>query len=347
MLEVDDLYSENINQEKQNILDQINKKQQEINAFKQSLPKQIVFKEDCPYKKIYLDTIPYQIWDTKQAQFQSLHSRYSMLPQTIPDPVQEKKKKIVTSQNTQTGQTNIIQKKQDPFCSWYFPMDCTAMFGVSFLGNLIPPLCTIKSYYYVNDDPKNGYVYKAEMVPIKDKNNQIIGSRLEVVPFFQQLQVALDKGYAYVPNGISFNLQYIGIPLTPDAVLIPGVGPTYGAILGGFYKPATLKDKNIIQRFPYQNVDPEGSYFWLQTSFVSPGDIANLATSLIQGPPLIVKFTIYIKYKLPCGYPKEKDLSKLTDQEIKNNGVCGLQQFFSKPIVVDRKRFKSKRTIEK
>lgn len=289
------------------------------------------FRQDCPYRSIYIDTITYQIWLEKIAQIDWLKSKYMLLPQTYPDPVQEQKKQVVIDQTTD----KIIQKKQQPVCSWYFPMNCSAMFGLSALGNLIPSLCTVKSYLYVNDNPNNGYIYEeATEVFVNEQGKQEI--RHILVPKSIQLQVSLDKGYAYVPNGFSVQLQYTGIPMCLQPTLIPGVGPEYGALLGGYYKPATLKDKKLIQRFPYQNADPNGTYFWLQTSTISLQQMSNLKNLFSGGKPLIVTFAIYVKYKIQCGFPKADDISKLTPQQIRRNGVCGLQQFFSKPIVVDR-----------
>lgn len=246
------------------------------------------FRQDCPYRSIYIDTISYQIWLEKITQIDWLKSKYMLLPQTYPDPVQEQKKQVVIDQTTD----KIIQKKQQPVCSWYFPMNCSAMFGLSALGNLLPSLCTVKSYLYANDNPNNGYIYEeATEVFINEQGKE--ETRYTLAPKSIQLQVSLDKGYAYVPNGFSVNLQYTGIPMCLQPTLIPGVGPEYGALLGGYYKPATLKDKKLIQRFPYQNADPNGTYFWLQTSTISLYQMSNLK-NLFSGRIAINCYICYL-----------------------------------------------------
>ena len=89
-------------------------------------------------------------------------------------------------------------------------------------------------------------------------------------------QVSVKDGYAYVSNGIEIVMEYTGLPLSKNSVLVPGAGPDYGTILGGYYKPASNLDKEYARRFPYQNDIPSGKYWWLQKSKPSLSDFTNL-----------------------------------------------------------------------
>jgi hypothetical protein len=50
--------------------------------------------------------------------------------------------------------------------------------------------------------------------------------------------------------------------------------------------------------------------------------------------PIIVRFEVYQKFKLECGYPKK--CGELTPEELQLNGKCGLQQFLASPIKINR-----------
>lgn len=85
----------------------------------------------------------------------------------------------------------------------------------------------------------------------------------------------------------------------------------------------------IVQTYPYQNDDPDGKVWWMMN------DSASVIMQAIMGkPPIIIKFKIYIKYNIPCGYPKK--CGKLSPEDMKINGRCGLQQFLSKPLIIDK-----------
>jgi hypothetical protein len=38
-------------------------------------------------------------------------------------------------------------------------------------------------------------------------------------------------------------MEYTGIPVVKNSVLIPGAGLDYGTILGGYYRSATIDDE--------------------------------------------------------------------------------------------------------
>lgn len=144
--------------------------------------------------------------------------------------------------------------------------------------------------------------------------------------------VSLEDGYAYVSNGITITMEYTGLPLSNNSTLIPGVGPSYGAVLGGYYKPASSEDRENAKKFPYQNDQKDGKYWWLQTSKPSINDFTNLGTA--DAEPILVTFEVYVKYKIDCGFPKK--CGKLNTEELEINGTCGLQKFLSTPIIIDR-----------
>lgn len=152
--------------------------------------------------------------------------------------------------------------------------------------------------------------------------------------------VALMHGFAYVPTGIKIKLDYTGIPTStnPDeSILIPGIGPDYGALLGGYYRPSTLADAKLFKKFPYTNLIPSSQYFWLQKeplslSTLSPANIAKIPTG--EHTPITVVFEIFQKFKLNCGFPKK--CGDLNDTELAINGKCGLEAFLNSSIRINR-----------
>ena len=83
------------------------------------------------------------------------------------------------------------------------------------------------------------------------------------------------------------------------------------------------------------NLDPEGSYYWLQNSFINPLKIKDLTKQFNPDyEPLIVTFEVYQKYKLKCGFPKCH--GEMTKEDFAVNGKCGLQEFMNTPIKINR-----------
>lgn len=91
-----------------------------------------------------------------------------------------------------------------------------------------------------------------------------------------------------------------------------------------------------IKKFPYMNTDQEGKYFWLQKNkldpeLLSPANIAKIPVG--EHKPILVKFEVFQKFKLHCGFPKR--CGELTPEEIEINGSCGLEEFLNTPITID------------
>ena len=102
-------------------------------------------------------------------------------------------------------------------------------------------------------------------------------------------------------------------------VLIPGAGPDYGTLLGGYYKPVDKFNKDLCILFPYENMDKDGTYFWLQSSKT---DLMKVASQIMQigtgkVEPIIVIFDVYQKFKLDCGFPKR--CGEMTTEEFRIN----------------------------
>jgi hypothetical protein len=152
--------------------------------------------------------------------------------------------------------------------------------------------------------------------------------------------VALMHGFAFVPTGIKIKLDYTGIPTSKNAdenILIPGIGPDYGALLGGYYRPTSPADAQLFKKFPYTNLIPSSQYFWLQKEplsleTLSPANIAKIPTG--DNIPITVVFEIFQKFKLNCGFPKK--CGQLNDTELAINGKCGLEAFLSTPQTINR-----------
>lgn len=147
-------------------------------------------------------------------------------------------------------------------------------------------------------------------------------------------KISLMDGYAYVPIGIYIDMEYTGIPIFKNSIIIPGIGFDYGTTLAGAYKPYKQLDYKLIEYYPYQNTDPDGKFYWLQTNFINPLKVAKL-NDMFTDPeyePLVVSFRIYEKIKLSCGFPKK--CGEMTQEELDINGICGLQQFLNNPPLI-------------
>jgi hypothetical protein len=270
-----------------------------------------------PYKALYIDTINYNYWENLRDQLQILYQRYSALP----------------DEQAETDKRDPKQKdgkEYDPYCDKYFPLDYTKMLGLS----LMPTL----PFFNVDE-----LIVDEKGKPVMEDDIQFTALptptwKTVKVQKKETHPVALIDGYGYVSTGIKIKLEYTGIPLSPNAVLIPGAGIDYGAVLAGYYRSQTAAELDKVKRFPYLNDQKDGRWFWLQCSFVSPTAIAKLPQMFKPGyKPLIVEFEVYQKFYLECGFPKK--CGELTAEEVERNGKCGLEQFLSKPIVIDRKGF--------
>lgn len=89
----------------------------------------------------------------------------------------------------------------------------------------------------------------------------------------------------------------------------------------------TARDTKLIAKFPYQNDQEDGAFFWLQKNLVNPADLANLAKQFQPDyKPIVVEFDVYQKNKLICGFPKKT--GELTCEELAINGKCRFRSIF-------------------
>lgn len=206
--------------------------------------------DNWPYVKLYIDTLEYNEWQEKIDQLNVLATQYSKLPEEIPVSDDEEPKKS-------NGEP------YEPLCDKYFPMDMLGIFDI-LPDALFPSLFTVDELLFNPDgSPQIEYV--------EDENGQKT-KKQKTKPH----KVSIKDGYAYVSNGVIITMEYTGLPLSKTSTLIPGVGPEYGAVLGGYYKPSTNEDRENAMKFPYQNDDPNGKYWWLQTSKPNISDITNV-----------------------------------------------------------------------
>jgi hypothetical protein len=147
---------------------------------------------------------------------------------------------------------------------------------------------------------------------------------------YEEEPVAIQDGYAYVPIGEEVTMQYLLSPPTTSTVTKIGVGIEAGAILGGLYVPATGKDEDIMKKYPYENDNPDGNFWWLETSLPDFSNLLKIGTP--EEEPITVTFTIFYRQKLDCGFPKK--CGNITADEQALNGKCGLQSFLTTPLEI-------------
>jgi hypothetical protein len=231
-------------------------------------------------------------------------------------------------------------KVYEPLCNKYYPLEYGKAFGIE---PILPCLFKVNEIIYNGNKPvtKPVFVTKSgkRIYPDEEGNMESTDEpgewQAELV--VEPRPVALKDGYAYVSTGVKITLDYTGIPVGKNSLLIPGVGPDYGALLGGFYRPATPRDGDLMMRFPYQNTVASGQFFWLQSdsidlSTLSPSNIAKIPKG--EQKPILVEFEIFEKFKLNCGFPKK--CGQLTDEEIAINGKCGLEAFLNSSIRINK-----------
>ena len=280
------------------------------------------------YHSIWIDTIDYDNFGNLRWNLEKVKNAYSTLSQDVSQPKQQATKKV-------TKDGKLIQRK--PHCSWFIPLDYFKLFGVK---NILTPIFSAIRYEV---PPISGY-------QTDENENRIITGYNEKtkLPQYKTLSanIAIQNGYAYIPMGVQINTQYTGIPITPDCILIPGVGFQYGSLLGGFVKPKTKKDAENSLLYPYENMLPSGQYFWLQQNELTKQDLKNLL-NIFSGDskPINITYSVYMKKQLLCGYPKVKP-NECTPEQAQVNGVCGLQQLFKQPFTFN-KRPKTAAEIQK
>jgi hypothetical protein len=318
----------------QSVLDKMNEKQtaSELSGYEydEETGEYIVNKTEnpnWPYKALYIDTINYNYWEDLRDQLQVLYQKYSSLPDEQPETDERDPKQ-------KDG------KEYKPYCDKYFPLDYTKMLGMS-----LPTL----PFFNVDEllfNAKGEPIMETKFNPKAAITNQ---------PWFTNVQkkethpVAIIDGYGYVSTGIVLKMEYTGIPLGKYVTLIPGVGLDYGTVLGGYYRPSTNEDLTNMKKFPYLNDQPDGKWFWLQCSFANPAkaisNVQTILTDIGNYEPYIVEFEVFQKFYLECGFPKK--CGELTTEELERNGKCGLEQFLTKPIVIDRRGFDPNKFVNK
>lgn len=285
-----------------------------------------------PFSSLYIDTIDYNQWEKELEKLKILRHKYAQLPDAVPpSDIKEPKK--------EDGE------EYEPVCDKYFPLNYAKVLGI---GDLItiPFMNVVELCTYENGEPIlepvadiedwDGTAVEEGEIVTDDET----GEEIEYPPIYfnqkkEKRNVAIKDGYAYVCTGVTITVEYTGIPIGKKPLLIPGVGFDYGTALGGYYMAKAQSEQEKIKKYPYLNHIPSGEFFWLQSSLVTPSDIANLANQFKPDyKPLLVDFDVYQKFKLDCGFPKKT--GELTCEEIAINGKCGLQQFLSNPITINR-----------
>ena len=259
------------------------------------------------YQNLYIDVQTDNEWLNLRSELQNLYAYYNMnLDDQIEEEQEEEKKWGVFGGGGEVVSQIIetINKTDENKCNWFIPMDYE-IFGAGFS---LPLKLTTKVYTTDKDGNK---------IPVIDENGQATGE-------FQteRRQMAVQNGYGYIFTGQYITLMYTGLPGPPSiSVFISGVGLEYGALLAGGYVAITPYNFYLMKKYPYQNTDPNGQFYWLQTGVVSD------AIQTIQGKlPIEVTFKIYKKIPLNCGYPKKCGV--LTEEEYAIRGECGLRKFF-------------------
>lgn len=275
-----------------------------------------LYPNDWPYKNLYIDTVDYNEWLDLKDQLQILYDKYLMLQDEIPLPDEEQptiKQTFGSGANVQV----IQQPPPDPWCDKYFPKNYAQLFGVP---DILPSLLKIDELIFDNqkkpvmiDDPTGA----------KDENGKIKQVQKTI-----KHPVSIQNGYAYVDIGKQVTLCYTILPLLPNSILIPGVGKDYGAIIAGYFTPLDAQAVQLVTTYPYQNDQKDGKVWWMQAD-----SAVTIYKALTGQQPIMMRFKIYLKYNIRCGYPKR--CGNLSTQQMELNGKCGLEEFLSKPLIID------------
>ena len=261
------------------------------------------------YKNIYIDVQEKNEWLDLKKEIEALRNNYDFyLPSQIEQPKKEIKKVL-----PKVSVDDVVQLFNDDNsegkCSWFIPMDYE-IFDIP-IPSWMPfiPL-TVK----VQKRDKHG-----QRIPLKDKEGEIIPGKWET----EDREMAVQNGYGFIYTGQKITLSYTGIPCSPPevSVFISGVGLDYGTLLAGNYVATTPLNIYLLKKFPYQNPETSGIFFWMQT-----GAVGDIAQTVVGKYPIEVTFKIYKKFPLVCGFPKKCGL--MSNEEFEIRGRCGLRQFF-------------------
>lgn len=258
------------------------------------------------YKNIYIDIQTENEWLTFRQELKKLYSYYNInLPDgEIEEPKTSEEEKKSFPLLNQAGEITLFEDNNDNCkCNWFIPMDYE-IFG----SELSLPLKLTTKVYKTDE--------KGEKIEEYDEKGQFTGFMT------QRRQMAVQNGYGYIFTGQYVTLYYTGLPgPEPISITIPGVGLEYGALFAGGYVAVTPYNIYQMKRYPYQNTDPLGQFYWLQI-----GVATDIYKTVMGKLPIEVTFKIYKKIPLPCGYPKK--CGRLTEKEYAIRGKCGLRQFF-------------------
>lgn len=259
------------------------------------------------YKNLYIDVQKDNEWLILRKRLEELYIYYNNFLEDgqIEEPKTEQEEK---QQNNfpilkEDGSIGIFEdKNEDCKCNWFIPMDYEIFgAGLSFLS--------LKTTVYKTD-------INGQKIPVYNKEGQFDGFQT------QRRQMAVQNGYGYIFTGQYITLNYTGIPgPEPISVMIPGVGLEYGTLLAGGYVALTPYNIYLMKKYPYQNTDPNGQFYWLQT-----GVLKDAYQTLMGKVPIEVTFKVYKKFPLDCGFPKK--CGQMTNEEYMIRGKCGLRQFF-------------------
>lgn len=275
-----------------------------------------IYPSGWPFKNLYIDTIDKNEWVQKIKELEELKNAYEILPESIPVPNSEQP--VIQQTYGQGEQVIVVQQPPpDPYCDKYFPKNYAELFGVP---NILPSLLTIQELLYDQQGfpiMEGEWVFNGEYEEYQERQ------------LTEKHPVSIENGFAYVDIGVEINLCYTVVPLLPGSILIPGVGQEYGSIVAGYFVPLDYENMELVERFPYQNDDPNGKVWWMQC------DSLPAIYNAIYGSnkPCMLKFKVYLKYNLPCGFPKKCGI--LSNKECQLNGKCGLEEFLTKPLKID------------
>lgn len=308
------------------------------------------------YKNLYIDTQPNNEWYDLKKELEEFKNNCIMY---LPDEIQTEENIKEFADPTMKKYLNMLSNKKNlpGSCQWFIPMNTIfSLFDSDTysVGSLLAFACATvrvkvkdESGQQIWDEVEEEYDrteigYEGGVpppVPIKIKDRRKVK-----VPRTQLRHIAVSGGYAYIESGQTITLQYTGIPMLPNnSILIPGVGPQYGAMMAGFYTASTPQDILKLHKYPYQNNIPGGRYFWVQTfgssvgSLISKLDYEEFITQqgkkAAKGIPIIVTFNIYVRQSIQCGYPRKCGV--MTEQEMKRNGKCGLEEIWETALDLD------------
>lgn len=147
-----------------------------------------------PFSALYIDTIDYNYWEQIHDDLLALRTRYSQLPPKVLKPENEAPK-------------NPKGEDYTPVCDKLFPLT-PKIFG------LVDMLTSTKLDVKVPVLNEMGeQLYETKLIGGDTPKTM-------KVPKLESRDVAVIKGYAYVPLNLTVKLEYIGVPWTPKNIMM-------------------------------------------------------------------------------------------------------------------------------